>query len=642
MNGTAPPPPGGEERPGRPFTRGRSSDGNDAPSPRAAGDAPRVRDLRDFAPLDWRTLALVMVSVALGAVAAGVALGLYVLIQFFTNGFYFLRLSLANTTPVGSPLGLLAVAVPVIGGLLVGALARYGSPAIRGHGIPEAMEATLTRGSRMAPRIALLKPLASAIAIGTGGPFGAEGPIIMTGGAVGSVFGQLMALSPAERKTLLAAGAAAGMAATFNTPFAAVLLAVEVLLFEWRPQSLLPVVAAVATATVIRGPLGVLNPFFGPAPLFGVNALPAGTPLPGTLLDALGLGLFGGALAIGLTVGIYRTEDLYRRLPVSWVWWPAIGGLAVGVGGLLQPYALGVGYENLGLMLAGEAGLGFLLSLALVKAAVWVLALSSGTSGGTLAPLLIIGGSATGALALLLPGAGLPLAALIGMVAALSGAFRAPLTSLVFGVELTHDLAVLPVLLVASLAAYGLSVLVLPRSILTEKVARQGIHVSQEYRTDPLETLTVGSVMARRILVVPWHRPLEEALRSVPDGQGGPGAFLVVDEEGRRMGYVTFAEAWLASHRTGGKDYPVGLLARRDPPMVREDESVRGAMERLLRSGAPAVFVTDRDDPGCVVGILGREEVADAFAVTWREGEVQPPTLRLPSLRRRSPPRPGD
>ena len=591
--------------------------------------------------MGWRTFFLVALSTLLGAVAAGVALALYLLIQIFTNGFYFLRLSLANTTPVGSPLGVLAVGVPVVGGLLVGLVARYGSPAVRGHGIPEALESTLTRGSRMHPRITLLKPLASALAIGTGGPFGAEGPIIMTGGALGSVWGQLIALSPAERKTLLAAGAAAGMAATFNTPLAAVLLAVEVLLFEWKPRSLLPVVAAVATATWVRGPLGSLNPFFGSAPLFGVNALPLGAPSPETLVYALGFGLFGAAVAMGLTVGIYRTEDLYRRLPIHWAWWPALGGVAVGVGGLLQPYALGVGYENLGLMLAGEAGLGFLLSLALVKAAIWVLALSSGTSGGTLAPLLIIGGSATGAVAWFLPGMGLPLAALVGMVAALSGAFRAPLTSMVFGLEVTHDIAVLPVLLVASLAAYGLSVLVLPRSILTEKVARRGIHVSQEYRTDPLETLPVGSVMAGPLLLVPWHRPLEEAFQSLPEGPESPGAFRVVEEGGRLAGYVSFAEIRSEHQRRGGKDYPVGLLARQDLPTVREDDSVRTVLEQMLRSGAPSALVTDPDEPGWVVGVLHRENLADAFAASLQEEEVQPPTLRFRPPRMRRPRRSG-
>jgi H+/Cl- antiporter ClcA len=568
---------------------------------------------------------------ALGVAAAFVALGLYLLIQFFTNGFYFLRLGLENTTPVGSPLGLLAVVVPVVGGLLVGAIARYGSAGVRGHGIPEALESTLTRGSRMPPRIALLKPLASAIAIGTGGPFGAEGPIIMTGGAVGSVWGQFLALSPAERKTLLAAGAAAGMAATFNTPLAAVLLAVEVLLFEWRPRSLLPVVAAVAAATEVRGPLGSINPFFGSGPLFGVNALPSGPPLPMTLLFSLGLGLFGGAVALGLTVAIYRTEDLYRKLPVHWAWWPALGGVAVGIGGLVQPYALGVGYENLGLMLAGEAGLGFLLSLALVKTAIWVLALSSGTSGGTLAPLLIIGGSATAAAAVAIPGVGLPLAALIGMVAALSGAFRAPLTSLVFGLELTHNIAVIPVVLVASLAAYALSVAILPRSILTEKVARRGIHVSQEYGTDPLQTLSSRSAMSTLLHCVPSEVYLEEALRSAPGAGTSSGAFLVVDAEGRREGFVSFTEARAQQAKAG--NLPVGLLVRRDPPTLSGDRPVREAMERLLRSGEVAIYITDPEDPDWVEGVLTREEVADAFAAFLKEEEVQPPSLRRPRLR---------
>ncbi|MEO4009135.1 chloride channel protein, partial [Chromobacterium piscinae] len=206
---------------------------------------------RDYS-VDRRLLPMSGMALLIGAVSTAAAVVLLDLIRLCTNLFYYQTLSLAEREPAGHALGLWAIAAPVAGGLLVGLIARYGSDKIRGHGIPEAMEAILFGQSRMSPKVALLKPLSSGIVIGSGGPFGAEGPIIMTGGSLGSLLAQRLHLTAAERKTLLVAGACAGMTAVFGTPVAAVLLAVELLLFELRPRSLLPVALACACAGFVR------------------------------------------------------------------------------------------------------------------------------------------------------------------------------------------------------------------------------------------------------------------------------------------------------------------------------------------------------------------------------------------------------
>ena len=299
---------------------------------------------------DLRLVPLALVASALATITAVVLLDM---IGLVTNLGYYGRVDVSLVQPPTSGLGLGSVLIPVGGGLVIGLLARYGSERIRGHGIPEAMESILVGGSKVQPRLALLKPISSAISIGTGGPFGAEGPIIMTGGAIGSLIGQLEHLSAAERKTLLVAGAAAGMTAVFGTPLAAVLLGTELLLFEWRPRSLLPVAAAAALAAAIRFPLAD-HGLLAAVPLFPV---PAHLPLGDAgLAGALGLGLVGGLVAWALTACVYGAEDLFKRLPVHWMWWPAIGGLAVGLGGLIDPRALGVGYDSLRAELAGDAG----------------------------------------------------------------------------------------------------------------------------------------------------------------------------------------------------------------------------------------------------------------------------------------------
>ena len=412
-----------------------------------------------------------------------------------TNLFYYHRLSLAMVGPAGSPLPpWIMLLVPIVGGLLVGLIAHYGSDKIRGHGIPEAIEAILLRGARIEPLVAILKPLSAAIAIGSGGPFGAEGPIIMTGGAFGSLVAQWLKLTDAERTTLLVAGAAAGMAATFAAPMAAILLAVELLLFEWRPRSLIPV----AVASIMAGALRIS--LLGVGPLFPVQMHSAIHLWP-VMLVAGPLGILVGFAAAGLSRMMYGFEDAFERLcgrlRVHWMWWPAIGGIGIGVGGFFFPRGLGVGYDNIAELLRGNAPLGLLLGLLVAKSLMWAFSLSSGTSGGVLAPLLMIGAAIGETLARLahMSGETQALWALMAMGAMLSGSLGVPLTAILFSLELTHALPALLPLALACTASYLVTSLIMPRSILTEKLSRRGHHLSREYGVDPLETVIVAEVM---------------------------------------------------------------------------------------------------------------------------------------------------
>jgi chloride channel protein, CIC family len=451
--------------------------------------------LRDFT-VDHRTWFLSGVALVIGAGGAGLAVLLLRAIALATNIFYYHRISFAMVGPAGStePRWIILL-VPVIGGLIVGIMAYYGSDKIRGHGIPEAIEAILLRGARVDPKVAVLKPVSAAIAIGSGGPFGAEGPIIMTGGAFGSLIAQWLKLSDAERTTLLVAGAAAGMSATFAAPLAAILLAVELLLFEWRPRSLVPV----AVASVLAGALRIW--WLGAGPLFPVD-LPLGFDLPQALAVACPLGILVGFASAGLSRLMYSLEDgfehISERFHVHWMWWPAIGGAGIGIGGCFFRRGLGVGYDNIAELLRGDAPLALLVGLLAAKSLMWAFSLSSGTSGGVLAPLLMIG-AAIGefpAHILHLPVSTQALWALMGMGAMLAGALGVPLTAAVFSLELTHAMPALLPLVLACIASYFVTSLFMPRSILTEKLSRRGYHLSREYGVDPLETVTVAEVMA--------------------------------------------------------------------------------------------------------------------------------------------------
>jgi H+/Cl- antiporter ClcA len=484
------------------------------------------------------------VALCIGTGAAALAVILLRAIALMTNIFYYHRISLAMVGPAGSPEArwLMALA-PVVGGLIVGLMAHYGSEKIRGHGIPEAIEAILLNGARVPPKLALLKPLSAAIAIGSGGPFGAEGPIIMTGGAFGSLVAQWLKLSDAERTTLLVAGAAAGMSATFATPIAAILLAVELLLFEMRPRSLAPV----AVASVIAGPLRIW--WLGPGPIFPVE-IPSGINLQQSLIVAAPLGILCGLAAAGLSRLMYGLEDVFehlgKRLRVHWMWWPAIGGIGVGIGGYFFPRGLGVGYDNIAELLRGNAPIYLLVGLLAAKSLMWAFSLSSGTSGGVLAPLLMIGAAIGESLAQLahMPVQTQALWALLGMGSMLAGALGVPLTAILFSLELTHALPALLPLVLACTAAYLLTSLVMPRSILTEKLSRRGYHLSREYGVDPLETVMVAEVMTP---LPEHHRPRlddraelpqafaysDETCRSVAEQMATTGllSLMVVDRE---------------------------------------------------------------------------------------------------------------
>ncbi len=446
--------------------------------------------LRDFT-VDGRVWLLSGVAVVIGVCATGLAVLLLRLIAISTNLFYYHRFSAQSVSPAGSTLGHWMVMVPVVGGLIVGLMARFGSDKIRGHGIPEAIEAILLHRARVDPKIAVLKPVSAAIAIGSGGPFGAEGPIIMTGGAVGSLIGQWMHVTDAERTTLLVAGAAAGMSATFATPVAAILLAVELLLFEWRPRSLVPVAMASATAGLLR------VYWLGPGPLFGMPAISGNLGIAGAL-GALLLGALVGLISAGMSRMMYAFEDMFEHLPIHWMWWPALGGIGIGVGGLFFPRGLGVGYDNIAELLHGHAAIGLIVGILVAKSLMWAFSLGSGTSGGVLAPLLMIGG-AVGALAGHLahaPAEAQAMWALLGMGAMLAGALGVPLTAILFSLEVTHCLPALLPLTMACVASYLVTALLMPRSILTEKITRRGYHLSREYGVDPLELLIVRELMS--------------------------------------------------------------------------------------------------------------------------------------------------
>jgi chloride channel protein, CIC family len=506
----------------------------------------------------------------------------------------------------------------VAGGLIIGLMARYGSERIRGHGIPEAMEAILIGQSRMSAKVALLKPISSAISIGSGGPFGAEGPIIMTGGSLGSLIAQAFHLTAAERKTLLVAGAAGGMSATFNTPMAAVLLAVELLLFEWKPRSLIPVALASSFAALLRPYL------LGAGPMFPVAA--HGILSTADLMGSVAAGLLAGLLALLLTMAVYAAEDAFHRLPIHWMWWPALGGLAVGVGGLIQPRALGVGYDIIDELLTGRYETRALVALMAVKAIIWAVALGSGTSGGVLAPLLIIGGALGAIESTFLPGGDRTLWPLVGMAAALGGTMRSPLTSVIFALELTHDMNTLPALLIASTVAHGFTVLIMKRSILTEKVARRGYHISREYSVDPLERLSVGEIMAKDVVTVPASMPIRDLLTRYfySSGKRRHTGYPVVDQADKLLGVITrsnFLDHWTDALLGGGAggSGEIGAgpiiaydLIDRKAVTAHPGESCRAAAERMAGAGIKRLPVVAPDDPGRVLGIVSLGDLLQA------------------------------
>ncbi|TMB51932.1 MAG: chloride channel protein [Deltaproteobacteria bacterium] len=575
-------------------------------------------------------------AVAIGLLSTCVAWALLRLIGLFTNLFFFQRWGVTLVSPAGHHLGGLVVLVPAAGALVVGLMARYGSERIRGHGIPEAIESILIRGSRVEPRVAFLKPLSAAISIGSGGPFGAEGPIIMTGGAFGSMIAQFLKLTSAERKTLLVAGAAGGMSATFASPVAAVALAVELLLFEWKPRSLVPVALASASAAAARRYVIGLGPLFL-APAHPLFIGPAG------LVGCALAGLAAGALSVVLTGAVYAAEDVFARLPLHWMWWPAIGGLVVGVGGLVFPEALGVGYDTIGALLQGQVAGRVIIGLLLVKSVVWSVSLGSGTSGGVLAPLLLMGGALGGVEALVLPDEGTGFWPLVSMGAILGGTMRSPFTGIVFALELTHDVNMLLPLLVSVTLAHGFTVLALRRSILTEKVSRRGYHLSREYAVDPLEILFVREVMRRNVVALPASMELAALRAERPRRQL---LCPVVDTDRRLVGVVTRRDLdGLLTFAGSDSDVRVGALVRPDPIVAYPDEPLRAVVYRMAETGRTRFPVVERGEGRRLLGMIALSDLLEArvrgLEAERRRERVLPLHLLLPrGFRRRtgSPP----
>jgi chloride channel protein, CIC family len=578
-------------------------------------------------PAQFRIVLVSVLAAAIGLVAGVVAYALYKLIGLFTNLFFFHRWSAEFTSVQSHPLGAWVILVPVIGGLIVGVMAKYGSSRIKGHGIPEAMEAVLTNRSRIAPRVALLKPISAAIAIGTGGPFGAEGPIIQTGGAIGSLVGQALHTTAVERKVLLACGAAAGMSATFNTPIAGVILAIELLLFEFKSRSFIPLVIASTLATAVHMQL------LGPGPMFRVAAVDFA--IPRALPFYLVLGLVCGLAAVALSKALYWMEDQFEKLPIDQIWWPAIGALGLGIIGFFVPRVFGVGYDTIGDILNGQLAWKLLLIVMFAKFAALVISLGSGTSGGLLAPTFLWSAALGGVFAMagnyffpsahLSPGA----FALVAMGAVFGAASRATFSFIIFAFEITRDYnAVLPLMLVAVIAD-GIAMLFMPTSsIMTEKLARRGLRVHQDYEADALTQATVGETMEKEPPVIAASMKvgtLAERIARHDPAVARHEALLILDDAGRLAGIITRGDMVRALDKDSSGAMTVREAGGTHLIVTYPDELVSEAAAKLLRFDIGRLPVVDRNDERKVVGYLGRAAILAARLRRFQDEHVLEP-----------------
>ena len=556
----------------------------------------------------FRLVIISFLAAGIGLLAGGIAFLLYKLIGLFSNIAFYGHFSAVFVSPRYNHLGAWVILIPVIGGLIVGVMAKYGSSKIKGHGIPEAMEAVLVNRSRIQPRVAILKPISAAIAIGTGGPFGAEGPIIQTGGAVGSLIGQVLHTTASERKVLLACGAAAGMSATFNTPIAGVILAIELLLFEFKSRSFIPLVIASTLATAVHMQL------LGAGPMFHVAAMNFDIPrgLPFYLL----LGGLCGLAAVGFTRLLYWTEDLFEKLPIDELWWPAIGALGLGIIGYFVPQVFGVGYDTIGDILNANLALKVLIVVMLAKSAALVVSLGSGTSGGLLAPMFMSGAAMGGAFAVVLnkiipsahlsPGA----FALVAMGAIFGAASRATFSFIIFAFEITRDYnSVLPLMLV-SVIADGIAMLLMPSaSIMTEKLRRRGLRIPHEYEADVLYHLTVSQTMDQDVPFVPAAMTIGDLAERIARGEpqvAGHHGMIVLDERGKLAGIITRGDVMRALDKDPSGGISVLDAGSRNVVVTFPDEGLQEASEKMLRHNIGRLPVVERNDQKNVVGYLGR------------------------------------
>jgi H+/Cl- antiporter ClcA len=573
-----------------------------------------------------RLLIVAALAVAIAVCVSFIAKLLVYVIELCTNISFFGKISIAHASPAQNHLGIWVIAIPIVGGLIVGLMAMYGSKAIRGHGIPEAMEQILTNKSRIKPAVTYLKPLSAAVSIGTGGPFGAEGPIIATGGALGSTIGQITHITHNERKILLASGATAGMSAIFGTPIAAIFLAIELLLFEFSPRSIIPVALACVTGAAGHHFLFEAGPAF---PMTELVQVPGETALAMYSL----IGIVIGVIAVLITKIVYAVEDAFEHLPVHWALWPAIGGLAVGIIGYFAPRTLGVGYENITAVLSGSLPLKVILSLCLLKFLSWSIALGSGTSGGTLAPLLTIGG-ATGALLGLCAqyffphiGITLPLAALIGMSAMFAGASRALITSILFAIETTEQSNALLPLLAGCVAAYIVSYLLMEHTIMTEKIARRGVKTPDSYEPDILEKLSVADVMQENGIVFSADNTIA-AVRSwlEQESEKEQNFFIVTSEEGNYKGILSASNLFSQHHNTS---LSVGSLIKRQPGPVTKDISLKAAVALMAQENVDVLPVIESTEDGKLSGILTYKDIMGAFRYGLEEHRKMQPSISL-------------
>ncbi|RQP15858.1 MAG: chloride channel protein [Parapedobacter sp.] len=576
-----------------------------------------------------RLVWICLLAVGIGATVSLIARILILFINLVTNLSFFGDFSLTFQDPAYNHRGLWVLIIPALGGLAVGLMALYGSKAIRGHGIPEAMEQILVNQSRIRPKTTLLKPISSAIAIGTGGPFGAEGPIIATGGAFGSTLGQFLRVTPRERKALLAAGATAGMSAIFGTPVAAIFLAVELLLFEFSARTILPVALACITGAAGHYFLFEAGPVF-PMPFLSI-------PSNSALLIYSLIGVLIGVISVALTKAVYYVEDLFEKLPVHWMWWPALGGLAVGLIGYFAPYTFGVGYQNITNVLAGSTPLALLLSLALLKFASWCIALGSGTSGGTLAPLLTIGGAcgAIGGFAFssVFPdiNISLSMAALIGMAAMFAGASRAYLTSILFALEATSQSNALVPLLAACTGSYLVSMFFMKNTIMTEKIARRGVSTPEVYEPDLLRQIAVQRVMKHLLIVPDAAQKTIGAIREFYRNSRAEHDFLAfVDQDGEFMGILPTPEIFNVDINP---EVSVASVAKRGIYTIPASSHLGEAAELLAKSPSPFLLVTSDAPQGKITGIITYKEILGCYLRHTRDNRERKRSL-LPGRQR--------
>lgn len=577
-----------------------------------------------------RILEITIMAVAIAACVSAIAYLLIKFIFFITNLTFYGRVSFEHMGPAGNDLGLWVILIPALGGLVVGFMVLYGSSGIRGHGIPEAMEKILTNKSKINPILTYLKPVASAFTIGTGGPFGAEGPIIATGGALGSTLGQITKITDNERKILLAAGSAAGMAAIFGTPIAAICLAVELLLFEFSPRSIIPVAMACVTGAAGH------QIFFESAPFFVMDFI----EIPGYKALALYsvLGIIVGVLAVGTSKFVYYVEDMFEKIPIHYMWYPAIGGIVVGIVGYFAPKTLGVGYGNIHELLSGSLSLQVILGLCILKFVSWSVSLGSGTAGGTLAPLFIIGGATGSLIGLLLMGVfpdlgiSLPLSALLGMAAMFAGASRAVLTSIVFAVETTGQANALLPLLAACLGAYFVSFLLMKNTIMTEKIARRGVRVPESYEFDALKHVYVGQFIKSDAFVLSEDSTVSETrewLQQHP--QYKSNYFVVSSEKGHYVGILS-SSSLFGQHRKG--DDSIQSLVKRKNIYISKENSLRTAVKMMANEDIDVlpVVATDKKDDH-IIGVLGYQDIISSYKDEMDEDVQHNPDI---SLKRKS------